>query len=94
VELDAALLRSADGAPLRLALCLTRRRGMSVKVCVIGLENSLAPGRLSGRKGLTVVGVDNDPRKVDATIRQGSLHEPDWRVVDQDSGAPNGGCGG
>jgi UDP-N-acetyl-D-mannosaminuronate dehydrogenase len=46
---------------------------MSIKVCVIGLGKLGSPlaAYLAG-KGLPVVGVDNDPHKIDA-INQSSL---------------------
>jgi len=51
---------------------------MSVRVCVIGLGKLGSPlAACLASKGLTVVGVDNDPRKIDA-INQGKapVHEP------------------
>ena len=51
---------------------------MSVKVCVIGLGKLGAPlATCMAAKGLSVIGVDADPRKVDAINRgQPPVHEP------------------
>lgn len=51
---------------------------MSLKACVIGLGKLGAPlAACLAAKGLTVIGVDSDPRKVDAINRQQPpVHEP------------------
>ena len=44
---------------------------MSLKACVIGLGKLGSPlAACLAAKGLTVIGVDNDPRKVDAINQQ------------------------
>ena len=51
---------------------------MSIRVCVIGLGKLGSPlAACLAAKGLTVMGVDNDPRKIDA-INQGKapVNEP------------------
>jgi UDPglucose 6-dehydrogenase len=51
---------------------------MSRKACVIGLGKLGAPlAACLAAKGLTVIGVDNDPRKIEAVNRQQApVHEP------------------
>ena len=51
---------------------------MSLKACVIGLGKLGSPlAACLAAKGLTVIGVDNDPRKVDAINQQKPpVHEP------------------
>jgi UDPglucose 6-dehydrogenase len=51
---------------------------MSMRACVIGLGKLGSPlAACLAAKGLTVIGVDNDPRKVDAiNRRQPPVHEP------------------
>jgi len=70
---------------------------MSVKVCVIGLGKLGSPlAACLAAKGLTVVGVDNDPRKVDA-INQGKapVHEPGLgELLTKTQGRLTAVCGG
>jgi len=51
---------------------------MSLKACVIGMGKLGSPlAACLAAKGLTVIGVDNDPKKVDAINQQQSpVHEP------------------